>query len=305
MYKRILVPLDGSKLAEQVIPYVHLFQRRLGSRIELLQVIENPPPELQDSGYQAYLDSLASARRADAEKYLGELAETMREGGTPVSWNVRQGDPPSVIRTEAEAEPATLVAMGTHGRSGHTRWWLGSTTDKVIHATSSPLLIVRSREEEVIKPRVRMTDCTVPLDGSSLAEQVLPHVVSLASALSLKVLLVRVIPEVDSHYWELFPEAYQEDREGEATQYIEGVAASLRARGLPEVETRLLHGHPASTLADFVGDLPHNLTAMTTHGLGSSGLYRWTVGTVAQRVVGNSREPVLVVRTREPESTPE
>jgi nucleotide-binding universal stress UspA family protein len=299
MYQRILVPLDGSKLAEQVIPYVQLFQENLGSRIELIQVIETASHELENSGYRAYLDRLAATRQADSKNYLQELAERMRESGVAVSWTVRQGDPTTIIKAEAELEPSTLIAMGTHGRSGQTRWWLGSTTDKVIHASTNPLLIIRSREQEIIKPRVRLNNCIVPLDGSALAEQILPHVLSVAKAFSLKVVLVRAIPEIDSHYWELFPEAYDEDRDGQARQYLTGISEDLHQQGVTDTEVRLLHGHPASTLADFVRQTPHNLTAMTTHGLGSSGLYRWTMGTVTQRVIGHSRDPVLVVRASE------
>ena len=66
-----------------------------------------------------------------------------------------------------------------------------------------------------------------------------------------------------------------------------------------DVEARLLHGHPASILEDFAGEIPNNLVAMTTRGLGVSGIYRWTVGSITQRVVASSRNPVLVVRAME------
>jgi nucleotide-binding universal stress UspA family protein len=236
---------------------------------------------------------------------LGQLAETQRAAGTPVSWTVRQGDPPTLIKEEAEKHPDTLIAMCTHGRSGHSRWWLGSTTDKVSHATTNPLLVIRSSEPEaadqastatLVPPEIKPAGCSVLLDGSPLAEGVLPHVATLAQALSLPVELVRVIPEVESHFWELFPDEPDRDREGPARVYLEGLAQTLKEQGVSDVKITLLNGHPASTLGDFARSNPRNLIALMTHGLGSSGIYRWTMGSVAQRVVGNALGPVLMIR---------
>ena len=208
MYRRILMPLDGSKLAEQVIPYALQFRAALGSRLEFLQVIEAPYRKTKDSEYLAYLDNAMSTMQREAEGYLEELAGSMRERGVAVSWNVRQGDPTTVITQVAEQEPATLIAMSSHGRSGQTRWWLGSTTDRVSHATTGPMLIVRSREQNTYAPPAQFTYCTVPLDGSERAEKILPTVVAIARAFGSTVTLVRAVPEVDSHLLELFPGAY-------------------------------------------------------------------------------------------------
>lgn len=162
MYHRILVPLDGSQLAEQVLPYVRIIGQAVGSRIELLLVNE-PIPGL--------LGNNAVGLPNKYREYLEGVAGPLRGDGLAVSCFVQDGNPTESILAEAGREPDTLVALSTHGRSGVTRWVLGSVTDKVLHATSSPMLIVRSGEARpVVQPKLR--NAIVPLDGSPLAEQV-------------------------------------------------------------------------------------------------------------------------------------
>jgi nucleotide-binding universal stress UspA family protein len=299
MYDRILVPIDGSKFSEQAIPYARLLREKLGSSIELIQVLEEPSPIPSNPSYSSYLEHVADSLRAESDSYLSELVESLRASGTAASWSVHTGDPASVIAKIGDSHPSSLIAMCSHGRSGEARWWLGSTTDKVIHAANCPVLVVRSRSEYVESPRVGLTHCTVPLDGSSRAEQVLAHVVTWATAFSLQVTLIRVIPELDSHMLELFPEPFEEDRESQARQYLESVSERLAEQGISNIQVSLLHGHPASVLVDLALHATGNLMIMGTQGLGASGIYRWTMGSVSQRVVGNSQAPVLVIRTAE------
>lgn len=296
MYQRILMPLDGSKQAEQVIPYALQFKSAMGCRLEFLQVIENPIADNQRPEYQAYLENALSTMQTMAEGYLEELAGAIREQGVAVSWKVQKGDPASVITQRAEEVPGTLIAISSHGRSGQTRWWLGSTADRVTHATTCPMFILRSSEERTSGPVERFTNCTVPLDGSEQAEQILPTVVACSKAFGAKVTLVQVIPETDSHFWELFPGSYEEEREQQGKEYLESFKTKLLEQGITDLDTHLLHGHPATVLTEFISSIPDNLTVMTTHGLGSAGRYRWTVGSVAQRVIGSAGDPVLVLR---------
>lgn len=303
MYDRILVPIDGSKAAEQVIPYAQLLRQKLGAGIDLVQVIEEPAPVPSNPDYNSYLEHVAVTLRTEAGTYLQELVESLRSSGTAASWDVQTGDPATVIADLADSQPATLIAMCSHGRSGQARWWLGSTTDKVVHAANSPVLVVRPHPEHTQSPHVSLTECTVPLDGSDRAEQVLTHVVAWAKAFPLRVTLTRVLAEPDSHMLELFPALHTEDREGPARQYLESVKRKLAEQGVTNVQVTLHHGHPATVLVDLAQHAEGNLMIMGTQGLGSSGIYRWTLGSVSQRVIGNSQSPVLVVRTTEEPSS--
>jgi len=299
VYSRILVPIDGSKDSEQVLPLVQLLAAGLDSCVQLTRVIEPVSDDPGDPAYRSYLDQIMENLNLEAESNLTDLATRLEEQGTEVSTSVLKGDPVTSIKAQAEEKPSTLIVMCSHGRSGDKRWWLGSTTDKVLHATSNPLLIFRAEEQQPSAGQAGVTVCIVPLDGSSRAEGVLPHVVGLARALPLKVLLTRALPEMKSHFWELFPDAYQENRDSQALLYLEEARQNLLQQGVSDVDVCLLHGNPASVINDLAGNQPNSLVAMSTSGLGGAGIYRWTVGTVTQRVVGSSRAPVLVIHTEE------
>jgi nucleotide-binding universal stress UspA family protein len=292
MYNRILVPLDGSQLAEQVLPYVKLLAKETKCHMELLQVIEYSPAPTHPRQVRANLTG-------EAQKYLKKAAASLKSSGLTVSSLVHHGDPASDIIAEAESEPETLIAMATHGQSGLARWMLGSVTDKVLHAATNPLLVVRAHEQEATTTGEMLENVIVPLDESLLAEQALPHAVHLARTMGLRVILLRVTPDAGDYYrnMEYVPgnfEDFAQFADGQAMEYLHKVGRKLRDQGFPLVEERLLHGHPAATIVDLARETPHCLVAMTTHG--RSGVGRWLLGSVADRVVRHSAGPVLMVR---------
>ena len=295
MYSRILVPLDGSELAEQVLPYVRLIAQRMQSPIDLIRTFSLSIPELHDPVHAHYLEQITSSFPAQAEAYLEKVKTTLQDLGVPVSSIVQEGEPPLHIVSEAKKKPDTLVAMSTHGRSGISRWVLGSVMDRVLHGTTNPLLVVRARSDGTAAQDVRLKTMTVPLDGSPTAEQVLPHVVDLAKALDLKVMLVRVVStsQVFGEYVTFQHEDFSQYLAAEATNYLRNLRPRLRSQGVSSVEERLLHGHPATALVDLANETPDNLVAMTTHG--RSGIRRWILGSVTDKIVRHSGDPVLVV----------
>ncbi len=284
MYTRILVPLDGSELAERVLPYVRILARGLQARVELLRVFEPVPPSLAHPEHGLYLDRIIESIRIQARDYLEAVAASLQREGLVVSCTVHEGSPAPHIVNDGECEAASLIAMSTHGRSGISRWVLGSTTDKVLHATTRPLLVVRAQGQQVFSAQAKLDAVVVPLDGSAVAEQVLPHVVGLAKVLRAKVILVRVGP-----YSELFKEM-----EADAGAYLDQVNQRLRKQGVASVEHELLQGDVAGGIVDLARRMADSMVAMTTHG--RSGVGRWLLGSIAERVVRYSGNPVLVVR---------
>jgi len=280
MYTRLLVPLDGSKLAEQVLSYVRALGGALGSPITLLRLFDPMTIWLGRPRGQDLEETIGSFREQSLG-YLGTIKASMDDLGVAVSCLVQEGDPASGIISEAQKEAGTLITLSTHGRSGVTRWALGSVTDKVLHSTVAPVLVVRPGGEQAPPATVALKAIIAPLDGSLLAEQSLPYVESLAKALSLTVMLVRVT----AHYTD------------EAREYLHEVGDKLRQRGLPMVEERLLYGHPSSNISDFSREVQANLVAMTSHG--HSGVRRWVLGSVTNSVVRDSGDPVLVIRAQE------
>lgn len=302
MQTRILVPLDGSATAEQVLPYVQLLARQLPARVELLRVVEHLPPEWMDWAIGARSLQIAASMSSKAQEYVDGVAGSLAEKGLAVSASIHGGDAASTIIDEAGKEPDTLLAMCTHGRTGVDRWLPGSVTQKVISLASSPLLVVRPVEPETGEQEVDLQTIIVPLDGSVVAEQVIPHVVALARPLDLGVILVRVTLPIEDYYRSLgMPVAPNGDLSREidtmTRNYFTRVQEKLRQEGITRLGVRILHGHPADAIIDFARETPNNLVAMTTHG--RSGVGRWLLGSVASRVINHCGDPVLLVRATE------
>jgi nucleotide-binding universal stress UspA family protein len=118
IYSRVLMPLDGSKLAEQVLPYAHLLGQAFGSPLHLLRVADRVPQELGDSGREGNTDAQAQAFFDDASSYLDGLESPLRAEGHQVSHSVTAGDSAAEIVAEAEHQEGAIVAVSIHGRSG-------------------------------------------------------------------------------------------------------------------------------------------------------------------------------------------
>jgi nucleotide-binding universal stress UspA family protein len=303
MFTRILVPLDGSELAEQVLPYVRILGKGLQARVELLRVFEPVSPSLADPAHGLYLDRIIASVRTQMQDYVENVAASLRKDGLTVSTIVHEGNAAASIVQEAETIPDTLVAISTHGRSGVTGWVMGSTTDKVLHATTHPVFVVRVWDRVESGPRVKLNSMLVPLDGSTIAEQALPYAVALATALGLNVILLRVtlsaedypLPASDFAGYPLARiEELIEFGDAEAQEYLETVCVKLREQGVASVEGRVVRGHAGGAILDMARQTQDCLVTMTTHGL--SGLDRWIRGSVANRVVRHSVDPVLVIR---------
>ena len=142
MYKRILVPLGGSKLAEQVLPYVRVLAKTCQVPIILLKAFYLIHPPSTDPSHAVYMDRLFNHYRSDAEDYLEHVKNSLGGLGVPIYITAPEGDATIRIIAEAEREPGTIIAMATHGRAGIPRMVMGSVTNRVLHAATDPILIV-------------------------------------------------------------------------------------------------------------------------------------------------------------------
>ena len=307
MYDRIFVPLDGSPLAEQVLPYVTRISLGMGIPIHLMQVIPPVSEALADPAHGLYQTGISAGFHDQAMDYLNSIKRNHSD--VEITCEAHEGDVVTHIIEEADKSPDSLVAMSTHGRSGVTRWLMGSVTDNVLHHTKNPMLIYRTHQEGDPEPDTNLETIIVPLDGSPLAEQVLPHVTALARAMNLKVTLVRAaataeqfravtgfqrIDGVSGLHFQNF-ETMTQAAGAQAADYIKEQENSLRRQGIASVDHKIVPGSAAHVIVDVALETPDNLVAMTTHG--HSGPARWTLGSVTDRVVRHSGDPVLVVRT--------
>jgi len=285
MFNKILVPLDGSKLAEQVLPYARWLAAAYGASITLVRVTD---PE-------ARLPFTANQSASDYLKYTAASLAPL-----PVESVEKIGKPAEVIVETAKGDADCLIAMATHGLTGPRRWVLGSVASKVVQTADNPILLIRVAQDAAPLGPFALKRVIVPLDGSGLAEKVLPHVMVLASKLKLDMQLVRTYSLPPDAYVVADgviaqgPAQYRKNLHEESEKYLDGKVASLQADGFTAVSATVIEGDAASELIDLAAEPPQSLIAMSTHG--RSGLGRWVLGSVAEKVVQHSLAPVLLIR---------
>ena len=301
MYTRMLIPLDGSKLAENVLPYARTLAGAMDLRIELLSVVDTMDfARTTHAGHVRDFDPIIEAAVREGERYLENVARSFT--GRKVTFVVEQGQADTIIIDKAAGDKETLIGMATRGRSGIHRWLMGSVAEKVLRGATNPLLLVRGDEEGKIDGAATLKSIVVPLDGSKLAESVLPRAIDLAKKLGLEIVLTRAyqIPLSAATYaggdaaYIPNANALMNVVKDEAGAYLEAKVNELRQNGIEKVSSILLVGSGADEIIDLARTTPDNLIAMCTHG--RSGVKRWALGSVTEKVVRHSGDPVLVVR---------
>lgn len=150
MYQKILVPLDGSKLAECVIPHVEEFATHCGTNeVVLVSVTERvqgyrPTPDYSQPVGERLIPEAVGRKEKQAQRYLSRVAKGLEAKGLKVQTEVLLGNPAQEITLYAEYRGCDLIVMASHGRSGPSRWAHGSVADKVFRASCVPVLMVRA-----------------------------------------------------------------------------------------------------------------------------------------------------------------
>lgn len=309
--KTILVPLDGSTYAEQVVPYARMLAATLKMRLYLLRVIPAPVAvssfgdEVSEFSHSFAGPRLTSTvyggataqQQGLAATYLALQAEHLRHMNIPFDIDVQLGDPAETIVEVAEREQAVMIIMATHGHNGLQRWLPGSVTTKVTQRASCPVLVMRSSMPLVSQPRLRRV--LVPFDGSPFAMQALPHAREIAFHAAAEILLVHVLPVSLDHSLgdlatdRLLPQ--NDPRYREVQEQLEHAAKSLGSRHL-KVSTFITSGYVPDMIIETANREQCDLIVMATHG--ASGWRRWALGSVTDRVLKHSTTPLLVVRPR-------
>jgi nucleotide-binding universal stress UspA family protein len=227
----------------------------------------------------------------------------------PVSSALLEGPIAESLQEWAVTTGVDLIVLTSHGLGPFARAWLGSVTDELVRRASMPVLVVRPRRgplDLADEPIIRQV--LIPLDGSDLAEQVVEPAVALGTLAQADFTLLRVIqplvrgghplesPDgvvVDQVLLDHLKEAHEQEQR-EAGQHLEGVAASLRARGLSVHTCVVAHEQPAVAILEAVKAHRIDLVALATHG--RSGFRRLFLGSVADKVLRGATVPILVHR---------
>ncbi len=285
MIGTVIVPLDGSDLAEQALPYAEAIARKANAPLHLMRVV---PPDAQASA------------ETEARDYLREQAKSY---GDRVQISVRMGQPADQIVDGADEMTDPVIVMTTHGRSGIGRWLYGSVADRVVRGSGAPVLLIRSGTKD--RRAETVSTVVVSLDGSVHSEAALPYGKEIALAFDAELVLVRVA-ETTQLYGMLgsepmapasadtFNEIGQRLVE-EAQEYLAGVEEPLRKDGV-KVRTETLEGFAADQLLALEREMSVDLIVMATHG--RSGIGRLVFGSVAERILKVGTTPVMMIKPK-------
>jgi len=316
----MLVPLDGSELAEVVFTYAKELAGRLDLDIILLhvtrQAAENTMPMRK-----AYIERAVEAIQRQSREIQKKTATKKRGKPIEVRGEVVIGYPADEILRFADENKVDLILMATHGRSGIKRWTMGSVADKILRATKIPVWLVRAGIPEEIVHGQWPTTILLPLDGSEQAESVLPHAETLAKQRGIEqvdVVLLRVCeppsrpsyylaepgvtyaplsePEaIESHInWQKYLDDEMVKSKQAAEKYLEKIKKRFQDSNI-SVRSEILEGRAAEEIVEYANKNPFNLIVMSTHP--RSGLRRLVYGSVTENVLQGVNRPVLLVKT--------
>jgi len=296
VYRSIVVPLDGSPLAEQVFGHLKRIAPPAETELHLVGVLEAwryavGTPDLAMADLITYL-------RSDQQSYLAKQSQCLQQQGYRVQIHQREGDAALTIVNVAKQVGAQLIAMTTHGRSGMRRWTLGSVAERVIHAAPLPVLLVR--DETVTNGTLKRI--LVPLDGSPVAEQALSTAMELATATRASILLLHVIQALDpTNQRMLFhtkaeAESALQQWTADGEKYLESVGQRLFQQGI-DYDVRVRTGDPDRVICATTIDAAIDIVVMGTHG--RTGIGRWVYGSVANKVLRGVSCPLLLIHSHE------
>ena len=311
MFKKILLPLDGSAEAETVFPYVRDIASRFNSEVDALAVgLGNKRRRvnylLQDYVHHAVErlqrhDITCHAvviYRSSAEELVDYTEITKRNHNLKAKGTMLYGGPADNILQYIKQHRPDLVIMATHGRGGLTRWWLGSVSEKIVSQSEVPVLLIHSKHAQEIDngKRISFKHILAPLDGSEIGEAALSDAIAIASKTGATISLLHVIPEPHAVEAKMLGEELGRVSKAMHTageDYLEKICTQVSKEGI-NVTARIVEGDPAECIIELAQHDSVDLIAMATHG--RSGMARWVLGSVADKVLHASKLPMWLVR---------
>jgi len=293
--KTILVPLDGSELADRAVPFAATIATRAGWSLLLLRAVNTLSAPTEAAGL---------ALKQEAQEALDAVAMSLEEDGIGAVARVVDRQAETAILDATADEDVSLVVMSTHGRGGLGRLIYGSVADIVLRHAPVPVLTVppHGLERWPTDERIKIL---VPLDGSALARAALAPACELADILGGSLLLATVV--VFPHYATYTEGVTFIDPDpndsvlAETRHELEGFAAKLRTEARP-VEVSVTYGSPYFGITTIAHELGARLIVMATHGRG--GMARALLGSVATATIRQTDVPIVFVRPDEAERSP-
>ncbi|MCJ0618710.1 universal stress protein [Haloarcula hispanica] len=280
MFDRILVPTDGSPGSERAFEVAATLASTHDAAVHVLSVVDEHGPT-DDWDYDG--DS-------PAEAFIESQADHVDTEGLSVTTAVREGVVHDAVLDYGDENDIDLIVMGTHGRTGVRRFLLGSVTEKVVRLADVPVLSVKADAEP---GTVSFDDILLPTDGSSGAAAAIGPAGALASATDATVHLVSVV-DTRSLGIDVGSSVIVDELESVATDAVGDASDRLSGMGVETVETAITHGVPYRAILDAIEEADADLVVIGTHG--RTGIDRYLLGSVAEKLVRTSPVPVMTVR---------
>ena len=300
MFKKILVPLDRSSLAEQALGQATAIARKSNAGIDII-LVHQPIPYAGFSDIPWYGDQWK-----EELTYVEGIATELEKGsGVFTTFAVPKGDVVDEICKRALDVDADLVVMTSHGRTGLSRVWLGSVADGVIRHSKVPVLMLRppASKKDVEAAHGLFKHLVITLDGSTLSEEILSPALALARGADARVTLLRVVQPVPMlipdaaipfAYTPPMPDpAVTKTLAGEAKEELDASVRRIRAQGFKADCEVVVSPRVAQSILEFAESRGADMIALSTHGRGAS---RLIVGSTADKVIRASNLPVLLQR---------
>jgi nucleotide-binding universal stress UspA family protein len=302
MFERILLPLDGSKLAERAIPYVWDLAGQLKAEVYLLHAC---PPEHKTelSGHQTYLNNIAE-----------NLRQRIKENWQP-SWepkiqvDVILDEPVKAIFEYVKQKSISMVALTSHGTTGLRAWAMGSVADNVVRGVGIPTLLIRIKEgREIPEKKGLIQKILLPLDTSDASGISIPYAVQLATKLKASIALFSMAqtvytPNVISMGGMGGGSIGNLDYIDVATkkstdEYLQRIADEIRKAGVEVTQNSILSHDAAYEILELEKKIQPDLVVMATRG--RSNIARWALGSVAEKVLREGDRPILMIKETAP-----
>jgi nucleotide-binding universal stress UspA family protein len=306
--QRVLVPLDGSRLAERAIPVAAALAGS-GGTITFMHVV--PDPEPLRGIFGSMLATSDDVLRMEHETGAAMMEEIARQWqsvlGKEPSIHVTPGDPAEMILKAVREVGATMIAIASHGRGMAGRLAFGSVADRIARSSDVPVLIVHpedgTEEVQVTPQKAEITRILVPLDGSDTSAEALPVATALAQSSGASVHLVQAInpsamllpsPVGAAHYpAELYQEVADEMKTS-AKETLTTAESDISSGGV-NVTQVVIEGPAVAAIESEVKE--GDLIVMTSHGRG--GFRRWLLGSVSEKLIRSGAAPVVLVPSAE------
>ena len=288
MFERVILPLDGSKTGEMVLPYAYEIAAKAGKEIVLAGVCEDDTDKYRI--YVSYLSSLSEEIMSSLQSY--GIKEKLL-----VKSEILKGNPADEIIRYAQENTNNLLVMSSHGYTDVQPPFIGNVVNKVLSKIYNPVVLIKKPVDSKVYERGNLIKrMLVPLDGSGLGEGIIPYAARMAESMNADISLFNAMYPWGLGLGEVGPTYEEEEaRKAKVISYLDKVGEDFRNRGI-NTDCVAITGFAGQEIVAYADGKNADLIAMTTHG--RTGLLRYVFGSVAYKVIHSGDTPVLLVRSK-------